>query len=142
MSEELSTHITLKNEKVHFTGNAGANSPIDIDYSPPLGDGEGYTSLELLLLSLASCSGSTIVALLRKMKKDVSAFAVESRGIRREQHPTSFEKIYLKFSLTSKDAVDSDFAKALKLSEETYCPVWAMLKGSVEIVPEYCVSKQ
>jgi putative redox protein len=27
--------------------------------------------------------------------------------------------------------------KAIQMSEETYCPVWAMLKGGVEIVPEF-----
>ena len=140
MPEELNAHITLKKQKVHFVGEAGTHSPINIDYCPPLSAGEGYTSLELLLLSLASCSASTIVALLRKMKKDVAAFAVESRGIRREQHPTAFEKIYLSFDLTSNDAVKSDIEKAVKLSEELYCPVWAMLKQSVEIVPEYRIS--
>jgi putative redox protein len=142
MPEELIAHVTLKNQKVHFIGKTKTNLPIDIDYHPPVGDGEGYTSLELLLLSLASCSGTSIIALLRKMKKDVSDFAVESRGIRREQHPTSFEKIYLKFSLTSKDAANSDVEKALSLSEESYCPVWAMLKGNAEIIPEYTISRQ
>jgi putative redox protein len=39
--------------------------------------------------------------------------------------------------LKSPDTSESDFNKVLKLSEETYCPVWAMLKGNVAIEVSY-----
>lgn len=32
--------------------------------------------------------------------------------------------------------VDSDVRKAIDLSRETYCPVWAMLKNNIEILYE------
>jgi putative redox protein len=116
---------------------AGANPSIVLDYTPPLGDGQGYLSLELLLLSLAVCSSSTIVPILRKMRKTVAGFAVKAKGIRREQHPTAFEKIWLEFDLQSPDADETSLQKAIKLSEDTYCPVWAMLRNNVEIITAY-----
>ena len=133
MGEQLQVSVTLVNQKVGFSGVGRDNPAVAIDYKPPLGDGQGYTSLELLLMSLASCSASTIVPLLRRMHKDVAGFSVSATGIRRDTHPTCFQTISLAFVLTSSDASETDLQKAIALSEETYCPVWAMLKNNVEI---------
>jgi putative redox protein len=135
MSDPLAVSLKLENQKVQFSGTARSLPPVSADYFPPLGDAQGYTGLELLLLSLAACSATSVVAMLRRMKKTVTAFRVNASGIRREQHPTSFIRIALDFILTSPDAVAADLEKAAQLSAETYCPVWAMLKQSVEIVP-------
>lgn len=37
--------------------------PIVFDFAPPLGDGQGCNGLELLLMSLAGCSGTTVAHL-------------------------------------------------------------------------------
>jgi putative redox protein len=108
-----------------------------MDYFPPLGDGQGYTGLELLLMSLAGCSATSIVYLLRKMEKNVAGFSVRAKGIRREVHPTSFHTIALEFLVTSGDADDASVKRAIHLSEESLCPVWALLKNNVEIKTEY-----
>jgi hypothetical protein len=52
-SKELNASITLINDKLHFKATVGENEPISIDYTPPFGNNLGYTSLELLLLSLS-----------------------------------------------------------------------------------------
>jgi putative redox protein len=137
MSEQLEVTVNLTNQKVQFTGISRSNPPIIFDYDPPLGDGQGYTGLEMLLMSLAACSGTSIVALLRNMKKNVSGFRVNGKGIRRSEHPTSFQKIFLEYTLNSKDAEDKDIEKAIQLSEENYCPVWDMVKNNVEVITEY-----
>jgi putative redox protein len=137
MAEQLEATVTLKNQKVQFTGETRSNPPITFDYNPPLGDGKGYTGLEGLLVSLAVCSATSVVALLRKMGKHVSGFKVYAKGLRRDQHPTSFNKIFLEFILNSRDAEDTDVQKAVQLSEESICPVWAMIKGNVEIIADY-----
>lgn len=71
-SKEVKTSITLVNDKLNFSGIADGNSPISIDYIPPLGDNLGYTSLELLLLSFSSCVGTAVLTFLRRMQKTVS----------------------------------------------------------------------
>jgi putative redox protein len=132
-SKELTASIQLINEKLHFCGNVLGNEPISIDYTPPLGDNLGYTSLELLLLSLSSCIGSSVLVFLRKMKKNITGFEINAKGIRKEEHPTGFKTIYLEITLNSKDTTKEDLDKVIKLSEETYCPVWSMIKGNVTI---------
>ncbi len=133
MTERMEAVLTLTNEKVQFTGKTRTNSAVTMDYFPPLGDGQGYTGLELLLMSLAGCSGTSVLYLLRKMGKDIEGFDVKASGTRRDQHPTCFRNIRLEFTVTSRDAKDADIQKAIRLSEESICPVWAMLKNSCEI---------
>jgi putative redox protein len=141
-SKELRASIALINERLQFKATAGANEPISIDYIPPLGDDLGYTSLELLLLSLSSCVGSSVLTFLRKMRKTISGFSIDCRGIRREEHPTSFRSITLTINLDSCDISEDDLKKVIKLSEETYCPVWALLKGNVEINIKYNIKSE
>jgi len=133
-SKTLIASVKLLNEKLHFAGMVEGNQPVSIDYTPPMGDNLGYTSLELLLLSLSSCVGSSVLTILRKMKKTITAFEIKSKGIRKEEHPTCFTTIYLEIYMKSANVTEEDLAKVLKLSEENYCPVWAMLKGNVEII--------
>jgi putative redox protein len=133
-SKMLSTTVTLVNEKLHFMGHTGANVPVSIDYTPPLGDNLGYTSLELLLLSLSSCIGSAVVVLLRKMGKSVQGIEIRADGTRREQHPTCFSTITLDIVLKSSDVTNAELEKAIGLSDEKLCPVYAMIKGNVDIV--------
>jgi putative redox protein len=141
MGEQLEVTINSTDQKVQCAGVARSNPAIIFDYRAPLGEGQGYTPLELLLMSLAVCSVTTIVYLLRKMKKNIIGFNVNAKGIRRDTHPTSFEQITLEFKLDSSDTTDADIEKAIKMSEETYCPVWAMLKNSVEIKTEFKINE-
>jgi putative redox protein len=141
-SKELNASITLVNDKLHFETKVGENKPISIDYTPPLGDNLGYTSLELFLLSLSSCVGSSVLTFLRKMRKTISGFEIHSKGIRREEHPTCFKSILLTIDLKSDDTTAEDLNKVIKLSEDTYCPVWAMIKGNVEVEIKYSITSK
>ncbi len=134
--EPLEVAVDLTNQKVQFTGVSISNPdrPIIFDYKPPWGDGQGFTGLELLLLSLSGCSATAVVYLLRKLKKNISGMKVIAKGIRRDTPPLCFQRIFLEFELSSPDAGDADLQKAIELSESTYCPVWAMLKNNVEVV--------
>jgi putative redox protein len=137
MPAQLEVTVNSTNQKLGYTGALRSHPAIPIDYIPPLGDGQGYTPLEMLLMSLAACSGGTIGLLLRKMGKTVSGIKVNAKGTRREQHPTSFQQILLEFFVSSNDVNDADIQKAIMLAEESVCPVWAMVKGNAEITTEY-----
>ncbi len=135
--EEVTVHLT--NHKVQFTGMSKANPdhPIAFDYKPPIGDGQGYNGLELLLMSLSGCSATAIAFLLRKMGKNIAGLEVNARGLRRDQPPIKFEKIFLEFIVNSKDIKDADILKAIQLAEGSVCPVWQMVKGNVEVKAGY-----
>jgi putative redox protein len=133
MSETLTASATLINQKVKFEGRGGENPPVILDYTPPYGDNEGYTSLQLFLISLCSCSGTALIFLLRKMQKTITDFSVSASGERREEHPTYFKSINLEFTINSPDTSDEDVQKVIALSEEKLCPVWGMIKNTVPV---------
>jgi len=137
MSDQIEANVTLINDKVKFSGIARTNPEIICDYVPPLGDGQGYTGLELLLVSLSSCAGTGVAALLRNQGKTVSGLKINARGQRRSEHPTSLEKIWLDFSLNSPDIKDDDIEKVLQMAGQIISPVWVMLNKSTEIITSY-----
>ncbi len=139
-SKELNSSIKLVNNKLHFIGSVDNNEPISIDYIAPLGDDLGYTSLELLLLSLSSCLGSAMLTLLRGMHKTITNFEITAKGQRKEEHPTGFKSIHLEISLSSPDATREDVHKVINLAEEKYCPVWSMIKGNTTVETSFTIN--
>ena len=138
---KLETKVHLVNDKVRFSGTARNVPAVFMDYFPPIGDGEGYTGLEMLLLSLSGCSSTAIKVLLQKMNKTVEGLSVEASGIRQEKAPYSFSSIELAFTLKSPDASPEDLEKAIRLAETSMCPVWALIRGNVEIIVKSKVTR-
>jgi putative redox protein len=137
----MNISLELNNDNIQFKGKTRENETILMDYFPPVGDGNGYTGLELLLMSFAGCSSTSIVYLLRKMKKTVNGLKVKAEGEQMKKSPLAFKKITIEYNITSDDVTDSDFDKVIQQSEESVSPVWAMLKGNVEIVVKHNIVK-
>jgi putative redox protein len=140
MSNKLTVTADLINDKVKFSGVSRDNNEVFIDAVQPLGEGDGYTPLELFLMSLVTCSGMTLALLLRKMNMDVSELSVIATGERRETLPKYFKNIQLKFELSSKDVRTGDIESVIKNMEEYACPVWNMVKNNVDISSEYKIN--
>lgn len=132
-SKELTTTLSLVNDRLHFEGIAEGNNPISIDYIPPFGDNLGYTSLELMLLSLSSCVASALLVFLRRQGKNIESFSVKSEGTRRQTHPTALEEIHLYIYIKSSNLENDEFEKVLTLIEST-CPVWYMIKEKTRVI--------
>ena len=139
---DLEVNLQTINDKIKFSAKSRSNPEVVIDYFPPFGDGEGYTPLELLLFSFASCVSSTLAILLRgKMRRNVSSIKATAKGKVREEHPKAISEIHLELCIYSEDTEESDVNKSLAALEDKICPVWAMLKGNVEIETEYTICK-
>ncbi|KAF0144215.1 MAG: hypothetical protein FD156_2031 [Nitrospirae bacterium] len=138
MGTEVKATVTLQGETV-LKGKAHTGHEVQIDYIPPFGGDDGILPMELLLISLAGCSLHTVLFLLRKMGKSTNKFEVHAVGQRQSEHPTVFTSIELLYLLKGDDLDASSVEKAIKLSEETYCPVWAMLKNNVAITWKYSI---
>jgi putative redox protein len=101
---------------------------------------EGYMPMELLLTSLAGCSGQVTVGLLKRMGQDVQGLVVHARGTKKEIHPAVFTSIDLDFEFRGGTLDPASVEKALALSEDRYCPVWAMLKTAAPIKATFRIS--
>ena len=118
---------------LHFEGATSYVREVPIDHAPPLGEGEGHSPMELALMSLCACSGQTVMSLLVKMQQRVRSFSVAASGERRDEHPQVFTSIRLEFQVAGESLDLEKIRKAVRLTEEKYCPVWAMLKSGVRI---------
>ncbi len=129
----LVIEIKRTNQKVHFEGasNTNPNILIPFDYTPPLGDGNGFAGLELLLMSFAGCVSTTIVFLLGRLGKHISSYTATAEGIRRE-HPLSLSKIRFHIRIESKDITGMDAEDAIKQAEAV-SPVWQAVKNNIAV---------
>jgi putative redox protein len=141
MGDILEAKIKLINDKIKFSCRSKDNTEIITDYIPPLGNNEGYMPLELFLISLATCTSGTILPLLRRMRKTIDGFEMKVEGTRKDKHPTAFSRVMMDIQVQSNDLENDDIEKALKLAEETYCPVWAMIKNNVTVETKYKIIK-
>lgn len=141
MGHVVEANVKLINDHVKFECGADDHPPIVTDYAPPLGEGEGYVPLQLLLISLATCAGGTVALLIRKFRKDLQGLSISMRGTQGEEYPHAFTRIDIEFTVVSADATEDDVMLAITKTEEKYCPVWAMIRGNVEVVATAVVKR-
>jgi putative redox protein len=137
MAKEVGADIVFK-EGMKFDGISGrAARSVAIDFAPEGQAIDGFSPLELLLTSLAGCSGQVVVGLLKRMGQEVRDLTVHARGVKKEIHPTVLTSIELEFEFRGGRVDGASVEKALALSEERFCPVWAMLKAVAPIKANY-----
>jgi putative redox protein len=93
--------------------------------------------MELLLVAVGSCTAVDVVSILRKKRQAVSAYRVEVRGERREEHPRSYKRMKVHHIVSGRNISEQSVAQAIQLSEEKYCSVAATLRPTVEIVSSF-----
>ena len=118
-------------EEQRFDGRAGSGHEIVVD-----GDRKaGNSPMELVLIGLCGCTGYDVVSILRKKREPFTGLEVRAEAERAAQPPTVYTKIKLIYRVSgnvSQKAVED----AIKLSEDKYCSVAAMLKLTAEITYE------
>ena len=98
------------------------------------GKNRGPRPKQLMLTSLAGCTGMDVISLLSKMKQSVSFFNMEIEAELGEAHPKTYTHITLVYQFKKGDGLDEGkVEKAVKLSQEKYCGVSAMLKAATEL---------
>lgn len=118
-----------------FAVTTSAPAPLIVEpgaYDRP-GEAEGPAPMELMLASLVTCAGTTIDAVLAKMRFDVSALNVVADGTRAETVPRVFTDIELEFQIAS-DAPHDRLVRAIEVTERT-CSASVMIGSVASVVP-------
>lgn len=132
--DTLNVKLKPLDDKIMFSAVARENPEVIIDYFTPVGTGQGYTSLELLMASFGSCISTTTLTILRhKIRKVINTLSVNIDSNVKDHHPKALENMRVVMHFSAKDRTESEVRQALKVAEEGMCPVWAMLKGNVAI---------
>ncbi len=91
------------------------------------GKGSGVRPMELVLHALAGCSAMDVVSILTKMRQRWEDFRIHVEGERAEEHPRVYTRIVMEYVFQG-DLDPQKVRKAVKLSQDRYCSVSAMLK--------------
>src|SRR5215471_6090451 len=89
--------------------------------------------MELVLAALCGCTGSDVVSILQKKREPFTAVEVFVKAEKAPQPPrvyTAIELLYRVRGKVSRKAVED----AVRLSEEKYCSVSAMLSTTAKII--------
>ncbi len=97
----------------------------------------GVSASDLLPLSLIGCSSYDVVSILEKQRQKVMDLAVSAESTRDPDPPFTFRKIHVHYKVSGIDLDPEKIAKAIQLSEEKYCGVFATLKKAVEITSDF-----
>jgi putative redox protein len=99
----------------------------------------GIPPMELLLVSVAGCTGMDVVHILRNKKRlPVRDVRVKVRGQRREEYPQIYVEVHVHYEIWADEPIPAkDVEQAITLSQEKYCSASAILKAVAALTHDY-----
>src|SRR5215469_9272134 len=116
-----------------FVANASSGHGIVIDSDRQRNTAAG--PMEMVLMGLCACTATDVVSILRKKREPFVGVNVRAEAVRATDAPTVYTAIKLIYTVSgpvSRKSVED----AVRLSEEKYCSVSAMLKKTTKITTE------
>ena len=111
-----------------FQGVATSGHSIVVD-----GDKKaGNSPMELVLIALCGCTGYDVVSILGKKREAFTSLEVRAEAERATNPPTVYTEIRLVYRVGGKVS-NKAVEDAVRLSEEKYCSVAAMLNKAAKI---------
>lgn len=111
-----------------FLGQASSSHGVVVDGASKTGS----SPMELVLIALCGCTGYDVVSILGKKREPFTSVEVRAEADRAADPPTVYTEIRLVYRVggnVSHKAVED----AVRLSEEKYCSVAAMLHKTVKV---------
>ena len=105
------------------------NAAHEITLNPP----RGVSPSDLLPMSLIGCTSYDVVEILRKQRQDLRELKISAESTQDENPPWRFRKIHIRYQAVGVGLDPEKVRKAIQLSEEKYCAVYATLKDALEI---------
>ncbi len=112
-----------------FIGRGSSGHAIVVDAGP---EKSANGPMELVLVGLCACTAVDVVDILKKKREPFTGVEVRAEAERADSPPKVYTRIRLVYRISGK--VSKKAAEdAVRLSEEKYCSVAAMLKRTAEI---------
>ena len=130
--------VTWTGPGMRMVGDVEDGPAILLDSSSPeYGTHSGPSPMELLLLGLAGCTAMDVISIMAKKRQPMTNLQIKVLGERAETHPKIWTKIHLEYIAYGEGISETALARAIELSESTYCSVNAMLSKAAEITTSY-----
>ena len=119
---------------MHFQGEGSSKVLTHLDASVTAGGtGHGTSPMELLLISIAGCSGMDIVTILEKMQVKFQRFETAVEGERASDHPRVFKDIEVVYRFWGESLPEEKLKRAVQLSMDKYCSVASMIDKAADL---------
>lgn len=105
------------------------------------GNNEGPGPKNLMLISLAGCTGMDIVSLLNKMGIKFEDLTINVDGNVTEEHPKHFDNMHITYIIKGKEIPVNMVEKAIELSLEKYCGVSYSFRQAMKITHELIIKE-
>ena len=115
-------------DELRFNGEAGSGYPLIVDGERKTGN----SPMELVLIGLCACTGYDVASILRKKREPFTNLEVRAEAERATDPPTVYTAIRLVYKVGG-DVSHKSMEDAVRLSEDKYCSVAAMLQRSANI---------
>lgn len=120
--------------KLAFEAETESGHRILLDAKPQVGgEDKGPRPMEVLLVSLAGCTGMDVASILAKKRVNLESFEVKVDAEQASEFPKYFTRINVEFNVRGHDVKEEDVKRAIDLSKDKYCSVSVMLKEMAEI---------
>lgn len=128
----------MANKQVHLRWNTEEQFVLSDDdgYRISLTKPKGVSPSDLLPMSLIGCTSYDVVEILRKQRQELHQLNVTAEAVQDETPPWRFRKIHIHYQVIGKGIDVAKVRKAIQISEEKYCSVYATLRDVIEITHE------
>ncbi|MGQ9489218.1 MAG: OsmC family protein [Anaerolineae bacterium] len=126
-------------QNMQFVASSDSGHAIVMDSSPDVGGHDSAAQpMEVLLMGLLGCTAMDVISILKKKRQPVQGFKIFATGERSAEHPKKYTKIHLEY-VAYGDVDPKALARAIELSETTYCGAIATVRGVAEVTYSYRV---
>jgi putative redox protein len=114
-----------------FQGTTGSGHSMLLDDAA---GGTGPKPIELVALALAGCTSFDVIMILRqKYHQDVTGYEVRVEADQAERPPQFFTAVRIHHVVTGNEIDPAAVEPAIRLSEDKYCSVGAMVKRTANL---------
>ncbi|MGB8474790.1 MAG: OsmC family protein [Candidatus Acidiferrum sp.] len=118
-----------------FVGTTGSEHHLLLDDAA---GGTGPKPIELIAVGLAGCTAFDVITILRhKFHQKVTGYEVSVEADQAERPPQVFTSVRIHHVVTGCELESSALEAAIRLSEEKYCSVGAMVKQTATVTTTY-----
>ena len=132
MADTMSVQATFDAE-MRFDVMLGSGDKVRFDGTHTA----GHSPVEMLLASLAACSGISVISILQKKQEVVTNYEVFAHGVRAETYPLVFLEIDVEHVITGRGVRKASVERAIELAETRYCIVSVMLGKATKLTYRY-----
>lgn len=102
----------------------------------PMKKPKGVKPSDLLSMALIGCSSYDVVEILQKQRQNLQELRVTAESTQDDTPPWRFRRIHIRYEAIGRGIDVEKLRKAVQISEEKYCSVYATLKDAIEITHE------